>query len=168
MTASAGGSRNQLASRLEELDRVSEALESPPAAGSSCTALRLNYALRKQELEIPKEELSTKWANAKAEFQHEHNLKMLNIRLKESEECSISRHIDLLNKQMEYACAMQQLGLGGDTSTAGIPSHMPPLPGMPLPLAALPSAHFDTSHVPGPSSSGLSSALPAVPAHPPT
>ena len=72
---------------------------------------------------------------------------MLDIRLKESEECSISRHIDLLNKQMEYARAMQQLGFSGDMSTPGVPSRMHSLSGMPLLLPTLPTAHWHLRHI---------------------
>ena len=92
--------------KVEELDRASDALELNPVA-SSHTALKFNYSLRKKELELQKDELSTKWANAEAQFQCEHELKMLDLRLSESKEHSISRHIDLLNKQIEYAQAMK-------------------------------------------------------------
>ena len=102
--------------KVKELDRASDALESNPVA-SSHTALKFNYSLQKKELELQKDELSTKWANTEAQFQHEHELKMLDLRLLESEERSISRHIDLLSKQIEYAQAMKQLGVAPDPTT---------------------------------------------------
>ena len=53
--------------KVKELDRASNALESNPVV-SSRTALKFNYLLQKKELELQKDELSAKWANAKAQF----------------------------------------------------------------------------------------------------
>ena len=45
---------------------------------------------------------------------------MVDLRLSESEECSISHCIDLLNKQIEYAQAMKQLGVALDPTTSDV------------------------------------------------
>ena len=52
--------------KVKELDRASDALELNPVA-SSHTTLKFNYSLWKKELELQKDELSTKWANTKAD-----------------------------------------------------------------------------------------------------
>ena len=106
--------------KVKELDRASDALELNPVA-SSCTALKFNYSLWKKELELQKDELSTKWTNTEAQFQLEHELKMLDLRLSESKEHSISCHIDLVNKQIEYTQAMKQLGVTPDPTTPSSP-----------------------------------------------
>ena len=134
--------------KVEELDRASDALESNPVA-SSRTTLKFNYSLWKKELELQKDELSAKWANVEAQFQHEHELKMLDLRLSESEEHSISHHIDLLKKQIEYAQAMKQLGVTPDPTS-------PPSPhsgASAAPLHSAPPQHHaaGSSATPGPS-----------------
>ena len=136
--------------KVEELDRASDALELNPVV-SSRTALKFNYSLWKKELELQKDDLNTKWANAEAQFQHKHELKMLDLRLSESEEHSISRRIDLLNKQIEYTQAIKQLGVTLDPTT------------LPSPHAGSSAASFHSappqhhaagsSATPGPSSS---------------
>ena len=86
-----------------------------------------------------------------AQFQREHELKMLDLRLSESEEHSISRHIDLLNKQIEYTRAMKQLGVAPDPTT--LPS--PHAGSFAAPLHSAPPQHHaaGSSATPGPSSS---------------
>ena len=56
-TKLASGLGKMFGTKVEELDRASDALESNPVA-SSCTALKFNYSLRKKELELQKDELS--------------------------------------------------------------------------------------------------------------
>ena len=65
---------------------------------------------------------------------------MLDLKLKESEEHSLECHIKLLNKQMEYAHAMQQFGGVTDSTAAGplVPNLTPFLPT--TSLAASPAA----------------------------
>ena len=149
-TKLASGLGKMFGTKVEELDRASNALESNPVA-SSRTTLKFNYLLWKKELELQKDELSTKWANAETQFQREHELKILDLRLSESKECSISHCIDLLNKQIEYAQAMKQLGVAPDPTT-------PPSPHAGLsaaPLHSAPPQHHaaGSSATPGPSSS---------------
>ena len=136
--------------KVKVLDRASDALESNPVA-SSCTTLKFNYLLQKKELELQKDELSTKWTNAEAQFQLKHKLKMLDLRLLESEERSISRRIDLLNKQIEYTQVMKQLGVALDPTT--LPS--PHAGSSAAPLHSAPPQHHaaGSSATPGPSSS---------------
>ena len=107
-----------LSTKLDELDTASDALSSTPST-SSHNALKYNYSLCKKELDLQKDELNAKWANAEAQFQHEHELKLLDIKLSEFEECSLTRCINLLNKQIEYAQAMKQLGAIPDLSVMG-------------------------------------------------
>ena len=136
--------------KVKVLDRASDALESNPVA-SSCTTLKFNYLLQKKELELQKDELSTKWTNAEAQFQLEHELKMLDLRLSESKEHSISCRIDLLNKQIEYTQVMKQLGVALDPTT--LPSPHAGLSAAPL-HSAPPQHHAaGSSATPGPSSS---------------
>ena len=132
------------------LDRASDALESNPVA-SSHTALKFNYLLQKKELELQKDELRTKWTNAEAQFQLKHKLKMLDLRLLESKEHSISCRIDLLNKQIEYTQVMKQLGVALDPTT--LPS--PHAGSSAAPLHSAPPQHHaaGSSATPGPSSS---------------
>ena len=82
----ASHSKNPYAGVLEKLDKASEALE----GATSSHALWFNYTLWKEELDLQKKELKAKWMNAEAEFQHRHELKSLDLKLKETEECSIA------------------------------------------------------------------------------
>ena len=58
-TKLASGLGKMFGTKVEELDRASNALESNPVA-SSRTTLKFNYLLWKKELELQKDELSTK------------------------------------------------------------------------------------------------------------
>ena len=112
--SSASSPMNQISSRLKDLDRASEAMEATLAIAGSQTTSHMNYSIWKQEVDIQRDELNARLVNAEVEFQCECQLKVLELQLKESEECSLTHCIDLLNKQMEYMHTMQQFGGSGD------------------------------------------------------
>ena len=67
------------------------------------TLAKYNFAVRDKELAVQREEQASKHANAETEFQHQVDLKKLNIELKQAEENAVSRQVQLLQLQIKLA-----------------------------------------------------------------
>ncbi|KIK23915.1 hypothetical protein PISMIDRAFT_99536 [Pisolithus microcarpus 441] len=90
-----------ISKKLEELDKESDMYHGElEDSQTRRAALRYNYAIRDKELELQREELNSKRANAEIEFRREQDLKKLEIELKKAEENSFSRQIELLRLQI--------------------------------------------------------------------
>lgn len=110
-TAMSSGSRHSLGAKFDELEKASGALEGLHSAGSSRTALKYNYALRKRELDIQQAVINDKATNAKSYFEQQYQLKVLELKVKEVEQQTFTSEIDLLNKRLEYTRAMKEMGM---------------------------------------------------------
>jgi hypothetical protein len=150
MGSSTRSAKNHMSAKLESLDKQSEALlDSEGRQGSSHSAMRYNYAIRKQELDNQHEEHVAKVANAPAEFEHTQKLKMLDIQLLEQEECTTARQIELL--WLQYVLRQphtNSLSLMPPSPSLLFPSHSSFNPSSSLLLD-----HYSGSLSPSPSSS---------------
>lgn len=136
MGSSTRSAKNHMSAKLESLDKQSEALlDSEGRQGSSRSAMRYNYAIRKQELDNQHEEHVAKVANAPAEFERTQKLKMLDIQLLEQEERTTARQIELL--RLQYALRQPHNSL----------TPMPPGPGPSFPSrSSFPSSSLLPGH----------------------
>ncbi|KIJ61942.1 hypothetical protein HYDPIDRAFT_169341 [Hydnomerulius pinastri MD-312] len=110
MTSS--GARDAISRKIEELDKESDRHEEDADSRTRRAAMKYNYSIRKKELELQHDEHSAQMANAETAYRREHNLKMLDLQLKQAEETAFSRQIEMLRlqielKNMEQASASQ-------------------------------------------------------------
>ncbi|KIJ58649.1 hypothetical protein HYDPIDRAFT_33975 [Hydnomerulius pinastri MD-312] len=95
------GARDAISRKIEELDKESDRHEEDADSRTRCTAMKYNYSIRKKELELQRDEHSTQMANAETTYRREHDLKMLDLQLKQAKETAFSQQIEMLRIQIE-------------------------------------------------------------------
>lgn len=99
---SASSAKASLSAKLEDLDNRSELLlEGAAGQSTSRSALRYNYAIRKQELDNQREELASRQKLKELELE----IREKDIRLREQEERNYERQIELLRLQFQVGRA---------------------------------------------------------------